>query len=151
MRVAICISGTLRHFKSCYPSFRKYILNSTRDYTFDVFIQVWKSKISHFKKDIPDEGTFKEATQLYKAVAYEQEIYDNMTRNQLYKETRLKKFQKNVSDWSHHPKRTAGQWSEMVKCPICRQTSLLNNKCRVCGGLNIHNQIGMFYNIKTCN
>jgi hypothetical protein len=132
MRIAICFSGTLRQFKSCYASFKTNIVDSN-SCEIDIFVSTWKSKIRHFKKHVNDEGGIDEMKSLYKPVSVNIEKYDHERRLQLYQETQMQKFQSKAQE--HH------------KCKGKHR----KDKCRFCGSNNIHNQIGQLYNIWKAN
>ena len=132
MRIAVCISGTLRQFKSCYKTFKENIIESNNA-NVDVFVSSWKSKIRHFKKQVADEGSFDEMLDTYEPVAVNVEIYDNKKRAKLYDETNMEAFQNKMQ--KHHG---------CVK-------NHRKDKCRFCGSNNIHNQIGQLYNIWMAN
>jgi hypothetical protein len=68
MKLAVCLSGNPRQFKSSYPSFKKHILDQ---YDCDVFLFTWDNKLNtpfdqfgSFRYQ--DEGTLDEYVDLYK-------------------------------------------------------------------------------------
>lgn len=132
MRIAICFSGALRQFKSCYSSFEKHILKAG-SYDVDIFVSIWNTKIRHFKKQVADEGSFSEMKNLYSPVSVNIEDYDKNKRQLLYLETKMDKFQRKAQ-----------------KEHRCRNKHR-KDKCRFCGSNNIHNQIGQLYNIWKAN
>lgn len=72
MKLAVCISGQPRFFKSSYPSLKKHVLDK---YDCDVFIFTWKktdnSEVGLMNSwRYPDEGTIAEYIDLYKPKAF---------------------------------------------------------------------------------
>ena len=132
MRIAVCFSGALRQFKTCYKTFKEHIADAN-DCNIDIFFSVWKSKVRHFKKQVSDEGTLKEALGLYNPTAISKEVYDQEKRLELYKSSRMDEFQREAQKFH--------------KC----QPKHRKDKCRLCGTNNIHNQIGQLYNIWKAN
>tara|TARA_R110002050_G_scaffold54937_1_gene124163 strand:+ start:168 stop:1004 length:837 start_codon:yes stop_codon:yes gene_type:complete len=132
MRIAVCISGSLRQFKSCYEPFKKNIIDANNA-DVDIFVSSWKSKIRHFKKQVNDEGSFDEMLKAYNPVAVNIEVYNDKKRESLYSDSRMAEFQKQMR--KHHS---------------CKP-SHRKDKCRFCGSNNIHNQIGQLYNIWKAN
>ena len=132
MKIAVCFSGTLRQFKTCYKTFKEHIIDAN-SCDIDMFFSTWKSKVRHFKKQVSDEGPFKEAVDLYSPVAFSKEVYDQAKRLELYKSSRMDEFQKEAQ--------------EFHKC----KSKHRKDKCRFCGTNNIHNQIGQLYNIWRAN
>lgn len=135
MKVAICLSGTLRQFRSCYPTFRKHIIEALPHYDFDIFMSSWDSKIPHYKSyhDNRDEGDWKEAVDLFKPKIWDYPIYDNEVRQFLYEESGMDKFQKFV-----RANRDCKKFHKKDKCPFC-------------GNLIISNEAGMLFQIRNCN
>lgn len=43
MKIAICISGFTRQYLECYPSYKKYILDSLQHHDVDVFFHGWSN------------------------------------------------------------------------------------------------------------
>ena len=99
MKIAVCISGSLRQFKSCYKPFKQNIIDANNA-DVDVFVSSWKSKIKHFKKQVADEGSFDDMLKTYDPVAVNVEVYDNKKRASLYDETNMRDFQ--VKMQKHH-------------------------------------------------
>ena len=132
MKIAACFSGTLRQFKTCYKTFKEHIVDAN-SCDVDIFVSTWKSKVRHFKKQVPDEGSFKEMLELYNPVSVARETYGQAKRIGLYKESKMDKFQKAAQKF----------W----KCSAQHR----KDKCRFCGTNNIHNQIGQLYNIWNVN
>ncbi len=132
MKIAICFSGSLRQFKTCYGSFKKNILDAN-DCDADIFVSTWKSKIEHFKKPVLDEGTFKEMLELYNPAYVSRESYGQAKRMELYEESRISEFQKQAKNFH--------------KCQGVHK----GPKCRFCGHQIIHNQVGQLYNIWKVN
>ena len=130
MKIALCISGAPRQFKTCYPTLKKSILDH---YECDIFISTWKSKIRHFKKPVQDEGSFNEVLDLYQPKSYARRTYNQQTRLELYNEVGGKEFQKRAQE-IHNCKRGHKK-----------------DKCRFCGSNNFHNQLGQLYNIWRAN
>ena len=152
-RVALCISGTLRQFKTCYTTLVKRIIKASEiNFQFDIFFTTWKSKITHYKSQPRDEGTYKEALALYNPTVTSREIYNQDRRDELYHESRMDEFQKYMRH-QHIDIEGSGQWQSRETCPVCGHQSAhrKGHKCRICGSDNIHNQIGMLYNIWKCN
>ena len=58
MKIAVCFSGNLRHFKKCYYTFKECVLDAS-DHDFDVFTRTWDSRIQHFKEHFEDDGLLK--------------------------------------------------------------------------------------------
>ena len=132
MRIAVCFSGSLRQFKSCYEPFKKNILDSS-NCDIDIFVSTWKSEIRHFKKQVNDEGDVHGMMEMYDPVAVNIEVYNNNKRRQLYEESKMGIFQNKMQ--KHH------------NCISGHR----KDKCRFCGSNNIHNQIGQLYNIWKAN
>jgi len=132
MRIAVCISGSLRQFKSCYEPFKKNIIDANNA-DVDIFVSSWKSKIRHFKKQVNDEGSFDEMLKTYNPVAVNIEVYNDKKRESLYSDSRMAEFQREAQKFH--------------KC----QPKHRKDKCRLCGTNNIHNQIGQLYNIWKAN
>lgn len=146
MKIAICISGGFRNCKALHANFRKYLLESDL-YEADVFFFSWNSKIDHFKVNIKDEATIQEVVDLYKPKKYLYEVYDQETRERLYRRFGMDEFQK----WARENKtiaRTHGRWAKHSLCKVCNQMGFMGGKCRICGGENVHNHIGMLYGIR---
>ena len=93
MRIAVCISGSLRQFKSCYEPFKKNIIDANNA-DVDIFVSSWKSKIRHFKKQVNDEGSFDEMLKTYNPVAVNIEVYNDKKRESLYSDSRMAEFQR---------------------------------------------------------
>tara|TARA_R110002167_G_scaffold53699_21_gene153704 strand:- start:1635 stop:2543 length:909 start_codon:yes stop_codon:yes gene_type:complete len=129
MRVAVCVSGSLRQFKSCYENLVEHLF-SVNGCEYDFFLSSWDSKIRHHKVDFEDEGTFEEAISLYKPKKYNYEIYNNEKRNELA----------NLSGLIEHQRKYGGGKS------LKRQF-----KHKVTGGWYAHNYIGQLYNIYKAN
>ena len=79
MKVAVCISGSLRQFKTCYPHLKEYFFG-IEGVEYDFFLSTWDSKVAHEKVDFRDEGTFEEVLGLYKPKRYNYEAYDDKKR-----------------------------------------------------------------------
>jgi hypothetical protein len=146
MKLAICISGGFRNCTELYPNFKKYILDNDA-YEADVFFSSWDSRIPHFKVNIPDEAVLHTVLDLYKPKAYSYEIYNQEKRRELYNWTRMNEFQQ-FARRNKSIVRTHGRWKKHDICNICGQKGYIGQKCRICGGDNVHNQIGMLYNIQ---
>jgi hypothetical protein len=130
MRIAACFSGTPRQFKSCHKTFME---NIAQGHDVDVFISTWDSRIRHFKKQVADEGSLKELIKLYQPVGQNVEVYDQKKREKLYMQSRMGSFQNEAQGYH--------------KC----RGNHRKEKCRFCGTVNIHNQIGQLYNIWKSN
>ena len=132
MKIAVCFSGTLRQFKTCHKKFKEHIVDAN-SCDVDIFVSTWKSKIRHFKKQIADEGSFKEMLELYNPVSVSSQAYNQQKRIELYKSSGMDEFQKEAQ--------------EFHKC----KSKHRKDKCRFCGTNNNHNQIGQLYNIWNVN
>ena len=129
MRVAVCVSGSLRQFKSCYENLVENLF-SVDGYEYDFFLSSWDSKIRHHKVDFEDEGTFEEAINLYKPKKYNYEIYNNTKRNEIASFCGL----------TEHQRKYGGSKS------LKRQF-----KNKKTGGWYAHNYVGQLYNIYKAN
>ena len=149
MRVAICISGGFRNCKSLYNNFQKYLFNSPL-YTADIFISSWKMQIPPTKPGPPDLSSIEEIIDLYQPKLFSYREYDSDTRSELYISSGMKDFQ---SYALHNPgvPRYEGRWKKHSTCQICKQNGYYSDKCRVCGGFNVHNHIGMLKNVEIAN
>ena len=58
MKIAICFSGGIRSFKTCYPSIYKYLLQPLHP---DIFIHAWSygRDMQKYKKDKNIDVTYK--------------------------------------------------------------------------------------------
>ena len=79
MKVALCLSGQSRMFKSSYESLKSNILDH---YDCDIFIDTWK--FTHMKQGFrlsykyPDEGTLEELFELYQPKVLNIERFDEL-------------------------------------------------------------------------
>ena len=134
MKIAVCFSGNLRHFKKCYYTFKECVLDAS-DHDFDVFTRTWDSRIQHFKEHFEDDGTLEEMVSLYKPKLIESEIYNEEKREELYKATGMDFFQKKIQALTN-----------------CEQRGFhYGDKCTICGGKYLHSFIGQIYNIWKAN
>ncbi len=145
MRLAVCISGGFRNCKELYPNFKRYILENDL-YEADVFFSSWDSKIPHFKVDIKDESTLEDVLQIYQPKDYNYQIYDEERRRWLYIYSKMYVFQQ-YAQLNKSIERSHGRWDKHSICEVCKQKGFMAGKCRICGGKNVHNHIGMLYNI----
>lgn len=148
MKIAICLSGAFRQVKKAFPSYRDNLLKPLQALgDVKVYFSAWDSKIKHFKMQISDDSSLQEVLDLYKPDDYNYEVYDEARRKALYVETCMDLFQRDA--WTSIPyiKRTNGRWAQHSHCLNCHQKGMMGGKCRICGGENVHNQIGMLYNI----
>ena len=90
MKIAVCMSGSLRQFKTCYPNLKDSLFG-LEGIEYDFFLSSWDSKIRHQKVDFKDEGSFQEALDLYKPKKYNYEIYDKEKRKEIYELSGLSK------------------------------------------------------------
>jgi len=78
MKVAVCLSGQPRLFKTCFTNFKKYILDA---YDCDLFIDAWK--FPNKKEDVnssyryKDEGTMDELFDMYNPKVLNIENFDD--------------------------------------------------------------------------
>ena len=132
MKVAVCVSGSLRQFKTCHPHLKEYFFG-LEGVEYDFFLSTWDSKVPHEKVDFRDEGTFEELLDLYKPKKYNLEVYDDKKREELAELSGLNEYQK-------------------IRCAdYTRQNNNLSYKDWVTGGTIAHNIVGMFYNIYQAN
>lgn len=127
MKVAICISGNLRQFKSCAKSYAQNIIWDQNN-QYDVYISTWDQVIANIKDNIKDEGSIQEALDFFKPKASNVEKYTELKKQHLYTITGMKDFQKSLK-------------CNKKGCGL---------KCGNCAGKLIHNMIGMLYNIYKC-
>lgn len=138
MKIAICVSGSLRKYKTCLPYFNKYIIDdlTKKGYEVDVFLHVWKFKnnpknLKHNFKWYEDIEEFKddEIIALYKPKKYVIEEFTDKRMEEIIK----------------------SQGGEFV----LEKTKSLNNldpNTKV--GINerrLVNMYGMYYKIYACN
>lgn len=99
MRVAICISGAIRSYKSTCMSFFNNIIRSIklqdRSIKVDIFMSVWKFS-KEAKKDLavqfkwrPDQGTFEHAKRVYKPKLAECKVYTKEVESKLLNECKF--------------------------------------------------------------
>jgi len=74
MKVAVCISGCLRKFKSAYPYLKENILDKL---DCDIFMSSWAGTDSNHTGMYSDEGTSQEFIELYKPKAFEFNSYSD--------------------------------------------------------------------------
>ena len=131
MKIAICISGSLRQFVTCYANLQENILNSLDEngVEYDFFLSTWKDEYGYEKINFEDEETFEYALNLYKPKKYNYEIYSNEKRKKLAEESGLTKHQKKYKD-----QKTSGSYKEAVT-----------------GGKYANNSVGQLYNIYKAN
>lgn len=76
MKLAVCLSGQPRMFKSSHPSFKQHILDK---YDCDIFIFTWENKIGQIERNASfrykDEGTIGEYISLYRPKSSEVKNY----------------------------------------------------------------------------
>ena len=130
MKVAVCVSGSLRQFKSCYENLVEHLF-SVDGCEYDFFLSSWDSQIRHHKVDFEDEGTFEEAINLYKPKKYNYEIYNDEKRRDIANFSGVTAHQENYYE---------------TKKGLGRQF-----RHKATGGWYAHNYIGQLYNIYKAN
>lgn len=149
MKIAICISGAFRQVKKAYPLYVKHLLNPIvkAGHTADCYFASWDSKIPHFKMQIADDSSIEEVVAMYKPVKYSFKVYDEEKRFELHSRCMMDWFYKWIEN-QPETKRTNGRWAMHQICPKCKRNGQYGGKCRICGGDNVHNQIGMLFNVQ---
>lgn len=145
MKVAICISGGFRNCKQLFPNFKKFLLENDQ-YEADIFFSSWLQAIPNFKQNIHDDVNIEEALELYKPKNFNYVEYNDEKRAFLYKYSGMQKFHEYVKQ-NPLPKKIGGRWDKHGICPLCKHNGEYGGKCRTCGGQNIHNHLGMLYNV----
>lgn len=94
MKIAVCVSGSLRQYKTCLPYFNKYIIEDLTDkgHSVDVFLHLWKfttntKNIKHNHKWYNDEEnlTDDEIIALYKPKKYIIEEFSDKRMEEIIK------------------------------------------------------------------
>lgn len=116
MRIAICISGQARQWKTGYQSLKTNLLDKL-PYAYDIFISTWKPS-EEIKIDLnsgwryKDEGTLDQYEFLYCPVVFEVDEYDKWMDNWFVDKERESK----LSRKDNYPRRLFAMWYKVKKC-----------------------------------
>lgn len=102
-RVAVCISGAIRSFETCYASIHRYIVQPLNA---DVFLHLWSlentqiENINQFKLQ-EDECSIQKVLELTNPVDYVIENYNAYWENKIITESKCREIIENLSNEKH--------------------------------------------------
>lgn len=150
MKIALLIVGLPREFKTCWKNLNKFIIQPNKKHTFDIFVSTWEADRAALIKEQPkDEGSTQELLDLYQPKAYSIEKYNDQKKKDLASRACLDWFWDYVRA-KKIVKRQDGRWAQHQGiCQVCKHYGAGGlNKCRVCGGLLLHNGLAFFERIE---